>query len=71
MTQFTVSGKIFQLIPETTSIQNHPAKNTEKSRDTPPLRRNTAGLYPSGTLCRRLRKFRNYQIRIQKINLWL
>lgn len=70
MTQFTVPEKIFQLIPETTSIQNHPAKNTEKSRSTPPLGRNTAGLHPSGALSRRFRKFRNYQIRIQKINLW-
>lgn len=47
MTQFTVPEKIFQLIPETAPLQNHPAKNTEKSRDTPLLRRNTAGLHPS------------------------
>ena len=71
MTQFTVLGKIFQPIPETTPLQNHPIKNTEKSRNTPPLRRNTAGLYPSEALYRRLRKFRNHRIGIQKINLWL
>lgn len=46
MTQFTVLGEIFQLIPETAPSQNHPIKNTDKSRSTPPLRRNTAGLYP-------------------------
>lgn len=46
MTQFTIPGKIFQSIPETTPSQNHPSKTQKKSRSTPPLRRNTAGLYP-------------------------
>ena len=70
MTQFTVLGKIFQPIPETTPPQT-PHQKHRKAPQYPATEAEYRGTLPSRALYRRLRKFSNYRIGIQKINMWL
>lgn len=70
MTQFTIQGKYFSQFPK----PPHHKTTHQKRRKVPQHPASEAeyrGTLPSGALYRRLQKFRNYRIGIQKINMWL